>query len=101
MEPVIPDINFKKLSEQMSEMSGMGGNTTIDETQINDQAYQQIVGFLKTDKLNQFRGLITAEERIKFIYKNEGYWPILQVIFTIKAIPYEEIPGFLNAMQID
>jgi len=80
MEPVIPDINFKKLSEQMSEMSGMGGNTTIDETQINDQAYQQIVGFLKTDKLNQFRGLITAEERIKFIYKNEGYWPILQAI---------------------
>ena len=83
MEPVIPDINFEKLA---GEMAGLSGNTMIDETQMNDQAYQQIVGFLKTDKLNQFRGLITSEERIKFIYKNEGYWPILQVNLHVYGV---------------
>lgn len=74
MEPVIPDIDFEKLAAEMS------GNTLIDENQVNDQAYQQIVGFLKTDKMNQFRGLATSEERIKFIYKNEAYWPLIQAI---------------------
>ena len=78
MEPVIPDIDFEKLAAEMS------GNTMMDETQVNDQAYQQIVGFLKTDKLNQFRGLASSEERIKFIYKNEAYWPLLQVTVWVQ-----------------
>ena len=75
MDQVLPNqFNLEKISSEM------GGGAMIDETQMNDQVHQQIVGFLKTEKLNQFRGLVTSEERIKFIYKNEAYWPLLQVI---------------------
>ena len=70
--------------------SEMGGGAMIDETQMNDQVHQQIVGFLKTEKLKQFCGLATSEERIKFIYKNEAYWPLLQVIFIAYFLFYWE-----------
>ena len=70
----VPNINIEKLAADMA------GNTMMDEKQMNDQTHQQIVGFLKTEKLNQFRNLVTSEERIKFIYKYEAYWPLLQVL---------------------
>ena len=43
------EINVEKLAAELA------GNTLIDETSVNDQTYQQIVAFLKTDKMNKFR----------------------------------------------
>ena len=76
MDQIPPDLNVEKLAAEMA------GNTMMDEKQMNDQVYAQIIGFLKTDKINQFRALVTAEERIKFIYKHEAYWPLLQVPYA-------------------
>ena len=47
-----PEINVEKLAAELA------GNTLIDETSVNDQTYQQIVAFLKTDKMNKFRYVI-------------------------------------------
>ena len=44
-----PDLNVEKLAAEMA------GNTMMDEKKVNDQTYQQIVAFLKTDKVNAFR----------------------------------------------
>ena len=44
-----PELNVEKLAAEMA------GNTLMDETSVNDQTYQQIVAFLKTDKMNTFR----------------------------------------------
>ena len=77
MDQVLPNIpNNLDLGKISSEM---GGGAMIDETKMNDQVHQQIVGFLKTERLKQFCSLATSEERIKFIYKHEAYWPLLQV----------------------
>ena len=46
------EINVEKLAAELA------GNTLIDETSVNDQTYQQIVAFLKTDKMNKFRYVI-------------------------------------------
>ena len=43
------EINVEKLAAELA------GNTMMDETSVNDQTYQQIVAFLKTDKMNMFR----------------------------------------------
>ena len=43
------DINVEKLAAELA------GNTLMDETSVNDQTYQQIVAFLKTEKMNMFR----------------------------------------------
>ena len=43
------EINVEKLAAEMA------GNTLMDETSVNDQTYQQIVAFLKTEKMNIFR----------------------------------------------
>jgi len=78
MDQVLPNIpNNLDLGKISSEM---GGGAMIDETKMNDQVHQQIVGFLKTERLKQFCSLATSEERIKFIYKHEAYWPLLQAI---------------------
>jgi len=58
----------------------LAGNTMLDENAMNDQTYQQIVSFLKTDKMSTFRSLKTAEDRVKFLYKHEAHWPLLQNI---------------------
>ena len=44
-----PELNVEKLAAEMA------GNTLMDETSVNDQTYQQIVAFLKTEKMNIFR----------------------------------------------
>ena len=44
-----PDLNVEKLAAEMA------GNTMMDEKKVNDQTYQQIVAFLKTEKVNAFR----------------------------------------------
>lgn len=43
------ELNVEKLAAELA------GNTMLDETSVNDQTYQQIVAFLKTDKMNIFR----------------------------------------------
>ena len=43
------ELNVEKLAAELA------GNTLMDETSVNDQTYQQIVAFLKTDKMNMFR----------------------------------------------
>ena len=43
------ELNVEKLAAELA------GNTIMDETSVNDQTYQQIVAFLKTDKMNMFR----------------------------------------------
>ena len=43
------EINVEKLAAELA------GNTMMDETSVNDQTYQQIVAFLKTDEMNMFR----------------------------------------------
>ena len=43
------ELNVEKLAAELA------GNTMLDETSVNDQTYQQIVAFLKTDKMNMFR----------------------------------------------
>ena len=43
------ELNVEKLAAELA------GNTVMDETSVNDQTYQQIVAFLKTDKMNMFR----------------------------------------------
>ena len=43
------ELNVEKLAAELA------GNTMMDETSVNDQTYQQIVAFLKTDKMNMFR----------------------------------------------
>ena len=43
------ELNVEKLAAELA------GNTMLDETSVNDQTYQQIVAFLKTDKMNTFR----------------------------------------------
>ena len=45
------EINVEKLAAEMA------GNTLMDETSVNDQTYQQIVAFLKTEKMNVFRSV--------------------------------------------
>lgn len=47
-----PNINLEKLSEMAS---GMVGNTSMDENSVNDQSFQQIVSFLKSEKMGIFR----------------------------------------------
>lgn len=42
-------MNVEKLAAEMA------GNTMMDEKKVNDQTYQQIVAFLKTEKVNAFR----------------------------------------------
>lgn len=68
------NIDIEKIAAQFS------GNTLLDENSVNDQTYQQIIAFLKTEKLNEFKTLKSAEERVKFIYKHEAHWPLLQSI---------------------
>ena len=48
-------------------------------TEINNNAYIQIVECLKADKINHFNTLKTPSERIEFIYKNEAFKPLTQV----------------------
>ena len=43
------NINVEKLAAELA------GNTVLDENSMNDQTYQQIVAFLKSDKLKVFR----------------------------------------------
>ena len=43
------ELNVEKLAAELA------GNTMMDETSVNDQTYQQIVSFLKTEKMNMFR----------------------------------------------
>ena len=43
------DLNVEKLAAELA------GNTVMDENSVNDQTYQQIVAFLKTEKMNMFR----------------------------------------------
>ena len=43
------ELNVEKLAAELA------GNTMMDETSVNDQTYQQIVAFLKTEKMNMFR----------------------------------------------
>lgn len=47
-----PNINLEKLSEMAG---GMVGNTSMDENSVNDQSFQQIVSFLKSEKMGIFR----------------------------------------------
>ena len=47
-----PNINLEKLSEMAG---GMVGNTSMDENSVNDQSFQQIVSFLKSEKMGTFR----------------------------------------------
>ena len=39
----------------------------------------QIVSFLGKDRMVEFLGLKTNEERISFMYRHEAYRPLLQV----------------------
>ena len=43
------NINVEKLAAELA------GNTMLDENSMNDQTYQQIVAFLKSEKINVFR----------------------------------------------
>ena len=80
----------------------LAGNTMLDENAMNDQTYQQIVSFLKTDKMSTFRFVIkfenkcvfnflfyrslkTAEDRVKFLYKHEAHWPLLRNIRFLRS----------------
>ena len=47
------ELNVEKLAAELA------GNTMMDETSVNDQTYQQIVAFLKTEKMNMFRYSLT------------------------------------------
>ena len=41
-----------------------------------------ISGFLKSEKLKKFSALENREEKIKFIFEHEAYWPLQQVQFN-------------------
>ena len=47
-----PNIDLEKLSEMAG---GMVGNTSMNENSVNDQSFQQIVSFLKSEKMSVFR----------------------------------------------
>ena len=47
-----PNIDLEKLSEMAG---GMVANTSMNENSVNDQSFQQIVSFLKTEKMSIFR----------------------------------------------
>ena len=47
-----PNIDLEKLTEMAG---GMVGNTSMDENSVNDQSFQQIVSFLKSEKMAIFR----------------------------------------------
>ena len=47
-----PNIDLEKLSEMAG---GMVGNTSMNENSVNDQSFQQIVSFLKSEKMSIFR----------------------------------------------
>ena len=44
-----PSVNMEKLAAELA------GNTLMDENMMNDQTHQQIIAFLKSDKVNTFR----------------------------------------------
>ena len=44
-----PSVNMEKLAAELS------GNTLMDENMMNDQTHQQIIAFLKSEKVNIFR----------------------------------------------
>ena len=45
----------------------------------SDHAYQQIVEFLKPDKVDHFNSLCTPSERVQFIFKNQAFKLLLPV----------------------
>ena len=51
-----PNIDLEKLTEMAG---GMVGNTSMDENSVNDQSFQQIVSFLKSEKMAIFRLVFT------------------------------------------
>jgi len=69
-----------KLKDKMAEIREGPRPFEKDEAAVNEQASNQITQFLKIDKLKAFDGLTTVEERIKFMYRNEAYWPLLHTI---------------------
>jgi len=60
--------------------AGSAKQQNLNEQQMNDSVHGLIIAFLKTDKVKQFRQLTSVEERIRFMYKHEAYWPLLQGI---------------------
>ena len=46
----------------------------------------QIVSFLGKERMVEFLGLKTSEERISFMYRHEAYRPLLQVMTKILII---------------
>ena len=43
----------------------------------------QIVSFLGKERMVEFLGLKTNEERISFMYRHEAYRPLLQVLMIL------------------
>ena len=50
-----PSANMEKLAAELS------GNTLMDENMMNDQTHQQIIAFLKSEKVNTFRFVLDLE----------------------------------------
>ena len=60
-----PNIDLEKLSEMAG---GMVANTSMNENSVNDQSFQQIVSFLKTEKMSIFR-YTTVESTLRLVVK--------------------------------
>ena len=45
----------------------------------SDHAYQELVEFLKPEKLDHFNSLCTPSERVQFIFKNQAFKLLLPV----------------------
>ena len=60
-----PNIDLEKLSEMAG---GMVANTSMNENSVNDQSFQQIVSFLKTEKMSIFRYLHNKQSKNKTQY---------------------------------
>ena len=61
------ELNVEKLAAELA------GNTMMDETSVNDQTYQQIVAFLKTEKMNMFRYTTVLETLFGTIALNDDF----------------------------
>ena len=60
-----PNIDLEKLSEMAG---GMVANTSMNENSVNDQSFQQIVSFLKTEKMSIFRYLHNKQSNQNSIF---------------------------------
>merc|ERR1711990_1388603 len=74
--PGMEDIDFKKLKATME--AAKKAEDQIQKT--GEMAYNQIVSFLGKERMGEFLGLKTNEERISFMYRHEAYRPLLQTI---------------------